>query len=56
MDLLRIGLERSSTADECLGVICSHLESFGQGGQCSDIVKDFAYHNSFLIADHKEAW
>jgi len=56
MDLLRLGLERSHSAEEAVTVITSLLESYGQGGQCSNIVPDFSYHNSFLIADCKEAW
>ena len=56
MDLLRLGLERASTALQGLEVITGLLEQHGQGGQCSDIVPDFSYHNSFLIADPKEAW
>ena len=27
-----------------------------QGGPCSDTVRGLLYYNSFLIADHKEAW
>ena len=56
MDLLRLGLERARTALEGVEVITGLLEEHGQGGQCSDLVKDFSYHNSFLIADPSSAW
>ena len=49
-------MERSATADEALEVITDLLEQFGQGGPCSDTKEDFFYHNSFLVADSKEAW
>ncbi len=52
----RLSLERGNSASSALAVITSLLEKHGQGGQCSDIVGDFAYHNSFLIADAKEAF
>ena len=48
MDLLRLGLERARTALEGVEVITRLLEEHGQGGQCSDLVQDFSYHNSFL--------
>jgi dipeptidase len=55
MDLLRLGLERGKTAKEALEVIVALLETYGQGGNCG-YRKKVTYHNSFLIADKKEAW
>lgn len=55
MDLLRLGLERASSAAQAVQVITSLLEEFGQGGNCGFQHKIY-YHNSFLIADAKEAW
>ncbi|XP_018574937.1 secernin-3 [Anoplophora glabripennis] len=56
MDLVRLGLERSSSATEGLEVITRLLEKYGQGGPCSKNDSGFAYHNSFLIADPTTAW
>jgi len=56
MDLLRLGLERGRNALEALDVITCLLEKYGQGGDCSDILPNFSYHNTFLIADPSEAW
>lgn len=55
MDLLRLGLERGSTADEALMVITGLLSAYGQGGNCGFKHK-FFYHNSFIIADPSSAW
>ncbi|KAM4698175.1 secernin-3 isoform 2-T2 [Rhinophrynus dorsalis] len=56
MDLVRLGLERATTAEEALDIIVSLLEKYGQGGNCMEGKMPFTYHNSFLIADRKEAW
>ncbi|MFX1449655.1 MAG: C69 family dipeptidase, partial [Promethearchaeota archaeon] len=55
MDLLRLGLERGETAEAALDVIIQLLEKYGQGGNCS-VDGSMTYHNSFIIADPKEAW
>jgi len=51
MDLLRLALERSTTADGAVGVLVDLLERHGQGGACSHERPDFTYDNSFLVAD-----
>lgn len=56
MDLLRLGLERGKTAKEALDIIIQLLEKFGQGGSCAFGAQGWSYHNSFLIADPKEAF
>jgi dipeptidase len=56
MDLLRLALERSATAQTALQTIVSLLADYGQGGPCGYTDKNLAYHNSFLIADPREAW
>ncbi len=55
MDLLRLGLERGSTALEALKVITILLKEYGQSGNCG-FAHPFQYHNSFLIADAMDAW
>jgi secernin len=55
MDLLRLALERASTAHEAIVVITDLLSEYGQGGNCGFRYK-FFYHNSFIIADRNEAW
>ena len=56
MDLIRLALERAKTAKEALITTTELLEKHGQGGQCSYGIKGRDYHNSFIIADPKEAW
>lgn len=55
MDLLRLGLERARNAQEAIRVITQLLEQYGQGGNCG-FQHALYYHNSFLLADPKEAW
>jgi len=57
MDLLRLGLERGKTAREALEAITTLLEKYGQFGSGVPTRNlDGAYHNSYIIADPKEAW
>ncbi len=56
MDMLRLALERSGTAAQALETIASLLSDYGQGGICGYQDKRMTYHNSFLIADPRDAW
>jgi len=56
MDLLRLALERRSSAHGALETITELLDKYGQGGNGGYNNKGFYYHNSFLIADPNEAW
>ncbi|NWS46004.1 SCRN2 protein, partial [Probosciger aterrimus] len=56
MDLVRLALERGSSAREALEVITALLERYGQGGSCKEEPVPFIYHNTFLLADRTEAW
>ncbi len=55
MDFLRLALERAATARAALNLITGLLETYGQGGNDGFAYKLF-YHNSFLIADARDAW
>lgn len=56
MDLLRLGLERATSADACLEVITELLYVYGQDACGGYKNKRFFYHNSFIIADPHKAW
>jgi len=54
MDLVRLALERSRTADEALEVVTGLLARHGQGGVANTYGE--AYFSSFLLADPTRAW
>ncbi len=51
MDLVRLGLERSTNRHEAVEVIVTLLEQHGQGGSCSHAHPRFTYDSSFIVAD-----
>ena len=51
MDLLRLALERSTSAEDAVLTIVDLLERHGQGGSCSHEHPRFSYDNSYLIVD-----
>jgi secernin len=55
MDLVRLGLERSGTADEALDAITGALAAHGQGGS-GELDHDEPYFSSFLLADAHGGW
>ena len=55
MDLVRLGLERSSSAKEAINVIIELLLKYGQGGNCG-YKKEEYYDNSFLIMDRYDLY
>lgn len=55
MDLVRLGLERATTAAEAVEVMVSLLERYGQGGPCHWPDRR-RYWSSFLVADPTDAW
>jgi secernin len=56
MDLVRLGLERASSAEQAVEVMIGLLETYGQGGPASHFHPSFHYDNSFLVADPHEAF
>jgi len=56
MDLLRLALERASSAGEALEVITDLLGRYDQGGAMGFGDPRFRYHSSFALADPGEAW
>ncbi|HQJ52623.1 MAG TPA: C69 family dipeptidase [Anaerolineae bacterium] len=55
MDMLRLALERTDSARGALELIIELLRTYGQSGNCG-LKHPTYYHNSFLIADAREAW
>jgi secernin len=55
MDLVRLGLERGSTAAEAVEVMVALLEQHGQGGACHPNGRS-PYWSSFLVADRDHAY
>ena len=55
MDMIRLALERKRNAKDALNFIIDIVENYGQGGSGSYEHK-FLYHNSFIIADPKDAY
>ncbi len=56
MDLLRLALERSDSAENAMETIISLIADYGQGGICGLYNRKMTYHNSFIIADPSGAW
>ena len=56
MDLLRLALERTKTAEEALELVVWMMSKHGQGGRCGYRQKNFRYHNAFVFADREGAW
>lgn len=56
MDLLRLALERSKTANEALVCVTDLLKTYGQDACGGYQNRDFYYHNSFIIADREDAF
>uniref|UniRef100_A0A8C0MKR3 Secernin 1 n=1 Tax=Canis lupus familiaris TaxID=9615 RepID=A0A8C0MKR3_CANLF len=57
MDLVRLGLERGTTAKEALDVIVALLEEHGQGGNYyEDADSCHSFQSAYLIVDREEAW
>ncbi len=55
MDLVRLGLERATSASEAVEVMTALLEGYGQGGSGHDGVER-PYWSSFLVADARSAF
>jgi dipeptidase len=51
MDLLRLALERATTAEEAAQVIVELHRRHGQGGRCGYEDRAFRYFSTFLVAD-----
>ncbi len=56
LDLVRLALERSTTARHAKEVLLQLVNRHGQGGRCGYEDPSFSYSSSFLVADAREAW
>ncbi|MHA1340817.1 MAG: C69 family dipeptidase [Promethearchaeota archaeon] len=56
MDIMRLALERTKTAEKALLYIIELLETYGQGGGAEYHHRNASYHNSWIIADPNEAY
>ncbi len=56
MDLLRLALERTTTATDAVATLLALLEEHGQGGGCGHENRRFTYHNSYIVADPRRAF
>ena len=56
MDLLRLALERSTTAAEAVQIIGELLDRWPQGGAMGHEDRGFRYDSSFVIADTRQAF
>lgn len=55
MDLIRLALERTKSANNALELITDLIEKYGQNVN-GGYKKPLYYHNSFIIADKTKAW
>ncbi|HEY3830930.1 MAG TPA: C69 family dipeptidase [Acidimicrobiia bacterium] len=55
MDIVRLALERATTADEALDAITTLVEEYGQGGS-GEKDADEPYDSAFLVADPARVW
>ncbi|MDA0231474.1 MAG: C69 family dipeptidase [Proteobacteria bacterium] len=55
LDLLRLTVERATSAKEGVEVIAHHVETFGQGGNCQ-MMGNYAFDSGLLVADASEAY
>ena len=58
MELVRLGLERATTAQEAVSTITELVAAHGQWGSGvpGRPIEEGAYDNSYLVADPREAW
>lgn len=55
MDMLRLALERSESAEKAVACLIELLEKYGQGGNCG-YDHSFFYDNAFLVMDRSDVY